>query len=195
MGHGFSYSDSLGHERQRLFLNLSAILSSSHRLCVNSHHIWIPHGRLGTKWVWDMNHTLTCINEPYIDMHMDLMAVLMGKADIPLLFPRMGRHKVDCTHRWSNIILKASVAFLSCVYETDGLYIPQCIVMTWWLSRLYFGNETLTHAISWLAMDIREPIFIIDLGFIGVLLSRATLSTSREWTKIQTIVSANEISY
>lgn len=79
---------------------------------------------------------------PYTDVHVDLMAVLMGKTDMPLLFPRMWRHEVDYTHRWSNIILKPVLLLLSYVYETDGLCIPLCIVMTWWLTGLYFGHET-----------------------------------------------------
>lgn len=53
----------------------------------------------------------------------------------------------------------------------------------------FWSWDTYT-CISWLSMDIRDPICIIDMEFIGSLLSRATLSTNREWTKIQIVLSA-----
>lgn len=132
--HGFSYSDLVGHKRQSLFINPSAILRSSHRLCVTSHHIWIPHGHLGTKWVWD-SCTLTCTWISWL--------CWWGRQTCHCCFQECEgmRWTVPTDRATSSII----ASLLSCVYEADGLYIPLCVVMTWWLSGLYLGHEKFTH--------------------------------------------------
>lgn len=109
----------------------------------------------------------------------------------------MWRDEVDSAHRWSNIILKPVLLLLSCVYETCGLYTRvrsydiMTVITTGCMHNwaTFWSWDTYT-CISWLSMDIRDPICIIDMEFIGSLLSRATLSTNREWTKIQIILSA-----
>lgn len=129
---------------------------------------------------------------PYTDLHMDLMAVLMGRALMPLMFLRLWRHETGCTPRRVHRL------------ETDVASVVLCVWLWWSLHTCVDGYQVKTvrdifwpwdthTCVSWLSvelLDISEPICTIVFGFMGVLLSKTRQSTNREWTQIQTILSA-----